>query len=153
VSPAGPLLLRLDAAYEDEGLFYDAHLNGFRSPVFQGVLGVEVASGDPGRALLFELFHQRIHDALPAIGLLWSERRTTALSVLFRHTWRDRFELETRAAGGVSPGWYLVRPQLAWKRDALSLRVGVELIGGDDLAYGGWFGRNKSVYVMAKRAF
>jgi hypothetical protein len=54
---------------------------------------------------------------------------------------------------GVSPGSYLLRPQVAWKRDALTVRLGVVLLGGDDLSYGRWFRRNRSAYVMLKRSF
>ena len=146
-------MLRLDAAYEHPGLFYDRRLNGWRSPTAQAVLGVELASGDPGKTLLVELFHQWIHDPLPPGGLLYNGRGTSALAVLTRWTWRDRVEIEPRAVVTLSPGSYLLRPQVAWKRDPLTVRAGLVLLGGHDLSYGGWFRRNKSVYVMLKRAF
>jgi hypothetical protein len=149
----GRLVLRLDAAYEHPGLFYDRRLNGWRSPVASAVLGVELPSTDPGKTLLVELFHQRIRDPLPAGGLLYTHRRTSAVAVLSRWTWRDRLELEPRVVLGVSPGSYLLRPQVAWKRDALTVRLGVVLLGGDDLSYGRWFRRNRSAYVMLKRSF
>ena len=149
----GRLVLRLDAAYEHPGLFYDRRLNGWRSPTAQAVLGVELASGDPGKTLLVELFHQWIHDPLPPGGLLYNGRGTSALAVLTRWTWRDRVEIEPRAVVTLSPGSCLLRPQVAWKRDPLTVRAGLVLLGGHDLSYGGWFRRNKSVYVMLKRAF
>jgi hypothetical protein len=150
---AGRLVLRLDAAHEHPGLFYDRRFNGWRSPTTLAVLGVELGSGDPGKTLLVELFQQWIHDPLPPGGLLYNGRATTAFAVLPRWTWRDRVEIEPRAVVTLAPGSYLLRPQVAWKRDPFTLRVGAVLLGGADLSYGGWFRRNRSVYVMLKRAF
>ena len=137
----GRLVLRLDAAYEHPGLFYDRRLNGWRSPTAQAVLGVELASGDPGKTLA------ELRAFGGEVGLV------SALAVLTRWTWRDRVEIEPRAVVTLSPGSYLLRPQVAWKRDPLTVRAGLVLLGGHDLSYGGWFRRNKSVYVMLKRAF
>jgi hypothetical protein len=149
---AGPLALRLDAAYEHEGLFYDRRLNGWRSPVVQAVAAVELSSTTPGRALLVEVLQQWLPRTPPA-DLLYAERATTALALLARHTWRERVELEMRAVVGAFPASYLLRPQVAWKKDALALRLGLVLPGGEDLAYGGWFGRNRSAYLMLKQSF
>jgi hypothetical protein len=149
---ASRFALRLDAAYEHEGLFYDHRLNGWRSPVVQAVGALELSSDDPGRALLVELFQQWLTRTPPA-DLLFSRRATTALGLLARRTWRERLEFELRAVAGVSPASYLLRPQVAWKKAALAVRLGVVLPGGEDLAYGGWFERNRSVYVMLKQSF
>jgi hypothetical protein len=149
---AGPLALRLDTAYEHEGLFYDRRLNGWRSPVVQAVAAVEMSAGDPGRALLVELLQQWLQRAPPP-GLLYADRATTALALLARHTWSERIELEMRAVVGASPGSYVLRPQVAWKKDALALRLGLVLPGGEDRSYGDWFGRNRSAYLMLKRSF
>jgi uncharacterized protein DUF1302 len=147
------LVLRLDAAYEHPGLFYDRNLNGWRSPVVKAVLGLELPSPDPGRTLLVEVLHQRIRDPPPAGGLLHTDRRTSAVAVLYRWTWRDRLELEPRVVVGFAPGSYLLRPQVAWKRDGFTVRLGTVLLGGDDLSYGRWFRRNRSAYVTLKRSF
>ena len=149
---AGPLALRLDAAYQRDGLFYDRHLNGWRSPLVQAVAAVELSSTDPGRALLVEVFQHWL-ERRPPPDLLFAARASTAVAVLARHTWHDRLELEMRVVGGISPRSYVLRPQVAWKKDALALRLGAVLPGGEDLAYGGWFGRNQGVYLMLRRSF
>ena len=149
---AGALALRLDTAYEHEGLFYDQRFHGWRSPVVQAVAAVELSSADPGRALLVEVWQQWLQRT-PSPGLLYANRATTALALLARRTWRERVELEMRAVVGASPASYVLRPQVAWKKDAFALRLGLVLPGGEERSYGDWFGRNRSAYLMLKRSF
>lgn len=150
---AGPLAIRLDAAYQQPALFYDATLNGWRSPAAEAVAGIEYQTGDLGKTVLVETRFRRISREPPPGGLLFAERDSIETAILARWTWAEQVEIEARGAAGRRPRTYLLRPQVAWKRGGFALRFGAVVLGGEPRSFGDWYRHNRSVYVMLRQAF
>jgi hypothetical protein len=148
-----PFLIRLDAAYDSQAVFTGRDLIGTVKPAAQAVLGVEYQTGDLGKTVIVEAWYHHI-DGAPRDGtLIGYDADTVGIASLWRWTFGESVELETRAFVGLHPVSYVVRPQLSWKRDGLALRAGVLVLGGDDGTYANYYRRNTSVYGGIKYSF
>ncbi|HEY3802634.1 MAG TPA: DUF1302 family protein [Kofleriaceae bacterium] len=154
VTTVGPFALKLDAAYETRGVFYQPDFTSFTSPFVQGVASVEYQSGELGKVVLLEAIYQHIFDPLPSIGLLGYEADTAALSLLARWTFFDRIEVELRALEGVDPRTTIVQPQLAYHTHSGSwtFAVGGLAMRGQAFSLGDYYSRNEYVYGLVKYA-
>ena len=149
---AGPFVLRLDTAYQQPALFYDRALNGWSSPAFETVFGVEYQTGTLGRTIVIEGRHRHIRDRLPEGGLLFVERDSVDLAVLARWNW-NAIDFETRVVSGQRPRTFGFKPQISWKQAGFALSAGVAILGGDTLSYGNWYRRNRSMYLTLRKDF
>lgn len=149
---AGPFVLRLDTAYQDQALFYDPTFNGWAAAAIETVAGIEYQHTDIRRTILLETRYRRILKNVPATGLLYVAQDSIDAAVLGRWTFA-RTELEVRAAGGLHPRSFVLRPQIAWRHRAFTVRAGVVVPSGEDRSFGGWYRRNRSTYLMLRKDF
>jgi hypothetical protein len=149
----GPLLVRLDAAYDSEAVLAARNLTGVVSPTAQAVAGVEYQTGDVGKALVVEALYLRVLDPPPPGTLLFQRDDTMAVTALARWTFVEHLELEARAVIGVAPFGYVVRPQVGWRAGPLAVHVGALLLDGDSASFGHYYRRNQSGYLNVRYAF
>jgi hypothetical protein len=150
----GPIAVRLDVAHDSAKVFYRQDLNAFISRAVTGVLSLEYQTGDIGRTVIVEVIGEHLRDWPPPGGgpLLLHGQDNVSMALLKRWTFAEVLELEMRALYGFKPLSYMVRPQVALKLGTLWLRAGAVVVGGDDGSIGGYFERNKSVYLSVKQA-
>jgi hypothetical protein len=149
---AGPFVLRLDAAYQQPALFYDRTFNGWLSPAIETAVGLEYQTGTLGRTIVIEGRHRHILATLPEGGLLFAARDSVDAALLARWTWTG-VELETRGVAGLGPRSFVLRPQITLKNGGLGVSGGVAILGGEVPSYGGWYRRNRSVYLTLRKDF
>jgi hypothetical protein len=151
-APVGPLVLRLDAAYDSGRVFYRRDLAGFSSGVIDAVAAIEYQSGEVDKVVLVEGTYLHLIDQ-PTAPLLFVAQDTFGVAAVLRWIFFKRLLIEGRGNVGIQPFSYALRPEIGVKLNALSLRVGAEILGGDPYSFGSWFRRNTSVYVLAKYNF
>jgi hypothetical protein len=154
VTTVGPFALKLDAAYETRGVFYQPDFTSFTSPFAQAVGSIEYQSGELGKVVLLEAIYQHIFDSIPTEGLLGYKADTAALSLLARWTFFDRIEVELRALEGALPQTTIVQPQLAYHTHSGSwtFAVGGLVMRGEAYSLGDYYSRNEYVYGLVKYA-
>jgi hypothetical protein len=149
---AGPFLLRLDTAYQDQALFYDRTFNGWVAPTIETAAGIEYQNGDLRRTILVETRYRRILKNVPDTNLLYVDQDSIDTAMLGRWTFA-RIELEVRGTHGLQPRSFMVRPQIAWRHRGFTVRTGVVVPRGEDRSFGGWYRRNRSAYLMLRKDF
>jgi len=153
-TPAGPFVLRLDAAYDSQRVFYQAKFTSFSSPTAQGVLSVEYQTADVDKVILVEATYTRIADPLGA-QLLGYDADSYGVSGTFR--WplgASGLALDLRGLVGIEPVSFILQPALRWKlSDSFSLKAGAVLLGGEEESLGWYYRRNTSAFAQAKYAF
>jgi hypothetical protein len=151
--PVGPVVLRVDAAYQTRKVFYrQQDFTSFTAPVLTGVLGLEYQSGDPDKVVILEGYGLRVLDSASP-PLLFYERDTVGVSTLVRYPLVGRFATEVRLSAGVTPRMYLAQPQLIWKNGSWILVLGGLALDGAAGSLGGYYHRNTELYVRAKLVF
>jgi hypothetical protein len=154
----GSFALRGDLAYDSRVVVPRRDdLTGVALPSLSAVLAVELDTGEVGKVFRVEALYQRLLDAPDDGELLGFRRQNVSLAGLARYTFfegqRLQLEVEARGVYGVAPRSYLVRPQLALKIDALSVRVGVLLLGGVEGSQAHYYRRNDGGYLTVRYAF
>jgi hypothetical protein len=151
--PLGPVVLRVDAAYQTRKVFYrQQDFTSFNAPVLTGVLGLEYQSGDPDKVVILEGYGLRVLDSVPP-PLLFYERDTVGVSTLVRYPLIGRFATEIRLSGGIEPRMYLLQPQLTWKNGPWILALGALALNGEAGSLGDYYHRNTELYMKAKLGF
>jgi len=145
------LALRAEVAYDSTVvLTRAADLTGVEHPAVQATAAVEYQTGELGKTVLLEGWYQHLVGAAGGDPLLGVEPDSAAVALLGRWTFIDRLEVELRAAVGVAPRSYLLRPQIGWKFNALAVYLGAVLLGGEEGSMAHYFRRNQSLYLLAK---
>jgi hypothetical protein len=149
----GPVIVRLDGAYQTRRVFYQLDLNSFATPTALGVLGLEYQTGNIDNVALVELLGARLMHSLPS-PLLGYRRTTAALAGTVRWMLGESWGLDVRALIGLRPKSHAVQPALRYKaNDAFTLRLGVLALGGAPRSFGWYFGDNDTAFVQLRYAF
>jgi hypothetical protein len=151
----GPVIFRLDTAYETRRVYYRADLNSFASPTLLAVGGLEYQTGNLDDVVLLEFIAARLMDELPKEApLLGYERNTTALAGTVRWTLGESWGVDLRGLVGLSPETYVLQPALRYKpSDAFTLRLGALLISGETASFGSYYTDNDTAFVQLRYAF
>ncbi len=150
---AGPLVFRLDAAYESERVYYHVLFSSFESPTALGVASVEYQTGDIDKVLLVEAIYNHLFNP-PDLPLLGYERDSYAVAATFRWPIGAGFAVDLRSLVGITPTSFVLQPAFRWKlSDALFLKVGTVLLGGEEDSVGWYYRHNTSAFVQAKYSF
>ncbi len=147
---AGPMTLRLDAAYDSALVLYRRDLQGLAAPVVQAVAGAEYSGGESGKVVNLEVAYVRVLDPIAPASLLFYEANTFGVAGVMRWTFVGRLELQLRGTASLQPVGYSLQPQISWRLGDVWLRLGGVLLGGDLGSYGHYYRRNQAVYAMVK---
>lgn len=160
---AGPLVLRLDAAFDTAMTFYTRqNLNSVARPTAQAVAGVEYQRGF-GKVIVLEASYVRLlGPEVPIVPtpnqandgpLLFVREDNVAIANAIRWTFFDSIVFEGRSLVGVHPFAWVVRPELGWASPSFTIRVGYLAIDGRGGSFGSYYRRNESLYVTTRYTF
>ncbi len=147
----GPFVLRVDAAYDTQRVFYRSDLTSVASPAFQGVASIEYQTGDVEQLYLLEGMYTRVVDD-PQAPLLFYQRDTYALAAAMRFPIAGPLRAELRALAG-EPRSIVVQPQLHLKFGAWRVSAGLAWLDGDPGTFGAYFRRDTSAFGAIKYSF
>jgi hypothetical protein len=150
---AGPFVLRLDAAYDTQRVYYyELAFGSVASPTAAGVASIEYQTGDIDKVLLVEAIYNHLVDS--PTNLLGYDRNSYALTGTFRWPMGGGIAADLRGLVGIEPVSFVLEPALRWKlNDALFFKVGAVLLGGEERSLGWYYRHNTSVFLQAKYSF
>ncbi|MBX3189317.1 MAG: hypothetical protein KF819_20000 [Labilithrix sp.] len=160
---AGPLVLRADASYDTAMTFFSqGTLNSVARGAAQGVVGMEYQRA-LDKVISVEAWYMRLVGPemrlVPVLDpanrgpLLFSDENNVGVASLVRWSFFENLVFETRSFVGVSPTWYMVRPEIGYNAPSFTVRVGLLLVDGERGSFGGVYGRNDTAYVTARHSF
>jgi len=149
---AGPVALRLDAAYQSKRVFSRRDLIGVVSPSLEGVLSAEYQTGDQHKLALLEVEYTRVVDA-PNAPLLIYSRDTAALAGDVRWPIWRALGFELRGLLGLTSRTVIAQPELNLQSEHWVLSLGSVLLDGEAYSLGGHFRRNLDAYSKVKLLF
>lgn len=160
---AGPLVLRLDAAFDTAMTFYTHDdLNSIARPAAQAVAGVEYQRGF-GKIVIFEASYMHILDpevpVIPVVNqansgpLLFVRDDNGGIANVVRWLFWENLVVEARSFLGLNPLSWVVRPEVGYASSNLTVRLGYLWIDGAGGSFGSWYRRNQTVYVTARYSF
>jgi hypothetical protein len=150
---AGPFVLRLDAAYDTQRVYYyELAFGSVASPTAAGVASIEYQTGDIDKVLLVEAIYNHLVDA--PTNLLGYDRNSYAVTGTLRWPMGGGIAADLRGLVGIEPVSFALEPALRWKlNDALFFKVGAVLLGGEERSLGWYYRHNTSVFLQAKYSF
>lgn len=149
----GPIVARIDAAYQSRRVFYRLDLNGFTSPALLGVFGLEYQTGSLDDVVLLELIGTRLLED-PEGPLLGYERTTVSVAGTLRWTLSDYWGIDVRGAVGIRPQTYVMQPALRFKpNDAFTLKLGALLVSGEQGSLGWYYSDNDTAFAQLLYSF
>lgn len=160
---AGPLVLRLDAAFDTAMTFYTReNLNSIARPAAQAVAGLEYQRGF-GKVIILEASYMHILDpSIPVVpvvnqandgALLFLKDDNGGIANVIRWLFWDNFIVETRSFLGINPMSWVVRPEVGYTSSNFTLRVGFLWVDGATSSFGDWYRRNDTAYVTTRYSF
>lgn len=151
---AGPVLFRVEGAYDSARVYIGRDLQGVVSPVVQASGGIEYQTGALGQIILVEGWYMHGFDLPAARPLLFYQADTGGLATLWRWTFfRQWLEVELRAMVGLDPFSWSIKPQVGLHWRGLRVQVGALVLDGDRYSFGNYFRDNTSVYVLTRYSF
>ncbi|MBX3204982.1 MAG: hypothetical protein KF764_07925 [Labilithrix sp.] len=160
---AGPLVLRLDAAFDSAMTFYTKqNLNSVARPTAQAVLGAEYQRGF-GKVIVVEASYMRLLG--PEVPIVPAPNQANSGPLLFvrddnlgvanviRWTFFENVVVEARSFLGVRPLSWVLRPEVGWATPSFTARVGYLLIDGEGGSFGSYYRRNETVYLTTRYSF
>jgi hypothetical protein len=149
----GPVVAKLEGAFDTRAPFLRADFTAGLSPVAAGVLGLEWSPGGGNTFVLVESSVQQWLDMPPGAPLLFVRETTLSEAAVVRHLFGEKLEVELRSVAVVEPFGYVIRPQIAWKEASWDLRLGAVWLDGDDGSYAKYYARNTQAFLIARGKF
>ncbi len=149
----GPVVVKLEGAFDSRAPFLRADFGAGLSPVAAGVVGLEWSPGDGNTFVLVESSAQRWFDVPAGTPLLFVRETTLSEAAVVRHTFAEKLELEVRTVAVLDPLGYVVRPHVAWKEASWDVRIGAAWLDGDDGSYAKYYARNTQAFFIARGKF
>lgn len=160
---AGPLVLRLEGAFDSATTFYtQGNLNSVARPTAQAVFGIEYPRGI-GKAILLEASYMRLLGPevvlipTPAQAnngpLLFADDNNLGIANVIRWSFFEHIVFESRVFLGLHPSTWVVRPEIGYATPSFTARIGTQLLDGDFGSFGGYYSRNKTLYLTTRYSF
>jgi hypothetical protein len=150
----GPLVARIDAAYQSRRVFYGVDLNSAATPTLMGVLGLEYQTGSMDDVVMVELIGTRLLQSPGPVALLGYERMTTTIAGTLRFTLSEGWGVDLRSAIGIRPETYVVQPALRYMPDeAFSVKLGALFVSGAQDSFGWYFSDNDTAFLQLRYSF
>lgn len=149
----GPILLRVDAAYQTRRVFYTQDLSSYSAPAALGVFGIEYHTGSLSEVVLLELLATHLLANRPPV-LLGYERTTTALAGTVRWSLGELWGVDLRGVVGLNPETYALRPALTFQpTESVLVRMGALLVSGSTMSFGWYFSDNDTAFLQLRYSF
>lgn len=159
----GPVVLRLDTAFDSASVFYTKdNLNSVARPTTQLVLGAEYQRGF-GKAIVVEASYLRLlGPSIPIIPtpnqanggpLLFVNENNVGIANVVRWTFLENLVVEMRTFLGVTPFSWVLRPEVGYTNTTFTARLGVMLLDGQGGSFGSFYRRNETLYVTTRYSF
>jgi hypothetical protein len=150
VKAVGPLTARVDAAYDSARVFYRREdFDAFVAPTVGGTAGLEYTGDDPQHALILET--SALYVTSPPTGpLLGYERLSVTTGAAARWPIGAGFGVDAAALVGIQPGTLVLRPEVTWKRGALTAAAGLAWLDGTAGSFGWYYRYTSEAYLRAK---
>jgi hypothetical protein len=159
----GPVVLRLDTAYDSASTFYTKdNLNSVARPTAQLVLGAEYQRGF-GKGIIIEGSYLRLLGpsliVIPTPNqanggpLLFVKDDNVGVATVVRWTFFENLVVEWRSFLGITPFSWVVRPEIGYINPTFTARVGLLMLDGEGGSFGSFYRRNETVYVTARYSF
>jgi hypothetical protein len=149
----GPFMLRLDAAYQSQRVFYRADLTSVARPAVLGVLSIDYQTGSIDKVLVLEGVYVRVLGDVEQPLLIY-QRDSYGLAGILRWPLFSVFHLEARVLGGIAPRFYTVQPALLLKlKQGFQIKAGALLLGGEPYSFGGYYRYNTTAFLQLRYGF
>jgi hypothetical protein len=159
----GPLVLRLDAAFDTATTFYTRqNLNSVARPTAQMVAGMEYQRGF-GKVIVVEASYMRIlGPEIPIVPtpnqandgpLLFVNENNLGIANVIRWQFLENIVFEMRSLIGVQPVAWVIRPEIGYGTPSFTVRLGYLAIDGDAGSFGNYYRRNEALYVTTRYSF
>jgi hypothetical protein len=157
-------VLRTDIAYDSAKTFFSADtLNAVLRPAAQEVVGIEYQTGSFDKVIVLEAWAMQVMSPevlyVPNLSptstsnLLFYQDQNFGVANIFRWGLFDNIIFDIRSTIGITPFWYLARPELGYEVSNWTLRAGFLGIGGGDGSLGRYYRRNSTAYVTTRLSF
>jgi hypothetical protein len=149
---AGPIVFRLEGAYQTERAFFRADLLSHKSAAAEAVGAIEWQTGDPGKSALLELYYQRILDR-PDVPLLAWEQDSYGAGLSLRLPLFGRLRTDTRIFASAQPEMVVAKPDLELDFDDWIVGAGWLGVAGREPFFGWYYRKNSEAFAFVKWLF
>lgn len=152
VMPAGPFMLRLDAAYQTRRVFYRSDLTSIAAPAALGVISLDYQTGSVSKVLIVEGVYVRIMSDFQGPLLVYA-RDSYGLAGVLRWPLFSLFSVDLRALIGIAPRFYTLQPALVTKLGSFALKTGALVLGGEPNSFGAYYRHNTTAFLQLRYGF
>jgi hypothetical protein len=152
VAEAGPFMLRIDAAYQSQRVFYRSDLASIASPAVLGVLSLDYQTGSVDKVFIVEWVYIRVIDTQGATLLAYEQDSYGAAAVL-RWPLFSVFHLDVRSMVGIAPFFYVVQPALNAKVGSFQIKLGALVLDGEPNSFGWYYRHNLAGFLQVRYGF
>jgi len=151
---AGPFVLRVDAAFESQRVFYRASdFTSIKSPTMLAVTSAEYQTGDLDKTLILEIVYVRLADHLAERLLSYDAPTSLGATALWRWPIFGDLGFSFRGIVGALPRFYMVQPALELKLGDFLLRGGALAMNGEAGSYGWYLRHDTTAYLQVRYGF
>jgi hypothetical protein len=123
-----------------------------KSRTLQAVAAIEYQTGETNKVILVEGMYMHLFDD-PGTRLLIWDRESAGVAALLRWPLFSVLQLELTALVGLRPLTQVIQPQLNVQLGDWVASVGGLWLNGEELSFGGYFQRNRTLYAKLKGVF
>jgi hypothetical protein len=150
--PAGPVVFRLEGAYQSQRAFFRADLQSFKSPAIETAGAVEWETGDPAKVALLELYYQRIVHQ-PDVPLLAWEQDSYGAAFSLRWPIVGVLRTDSRIIASAAPETVVGKADLELNFDEWIVGAGYLGVAGREPSFGWYFRKSSEVFAFVKCLF
>jgi hypothetical protein len=152
VAEAGPFMLRIDAAYQSQRVFYRADLTSVATPTVLGVLSLDYQTGSVEKVLILEGVYIRLLEKQTS-PLLAYKQDTYGVAGVVRWPLFSVFHLDVRTMVGVAPFFYVAQPALVAKVGNFQIKLGALVLNGERNSLGWYYRHNLTSFLQVRYGF
>jgi hypothetical protein len=149
---AGPIVFRLEGAYQSQRSFFRTDLLSFKSPVGEVAGAIEWQTGDPAKVALLELYYQRIAQGSQVPLLAW-EQDSYGAGFSFRWPIFGALRTNSRILMSAQPVALVAKPELELNFDEWIVGAGWLGVAGADPSFGWYYRKNSEAFAFVKWLF
>jgi hypothetical protein len=152
VAEAGPFMLRVDAAYQSQRVFYRTDLTSIATPTFMGVLSLDYQTGSVEKVLILEGVYIRLLEKQSS-PLLAYKQDTYGVAGVVRWPLFSILHIEVRTMVGIAPFFYVAQPALLVKVADFQIKLGALALNGEHYSLGGYYRHNTTAFLQVRYGF
>lgn len=152
MTTVGPFVLRLDAAYQSQRVFYRTDLTSVASPALLTVAAIEYQTGSIDQVILLELIYAHVFEPGDQ-PLLMYERDSYGAACIVRWTLFGPLSVDVTATWSVQPLGYTATPALQLKMGEFAMKAGAILLGGREGSLGWYYRYNTGAFLQVRYTY